>query len=295
MPRGFARALRGASDAAYRPVRQPVEGTMLSVAPGAGRGGGADPRNAALAPVELLRRLVERGEDALARTPEQLAVLREAGVVDAGGAGLLELVRGLAAALAGEPPARDAGRRRTRGGRRRHPPGGVEVPLLHGLRRRGRGPRRAPRSRTSWSASATRCSSSATATALKIHVHTDDPGRALALGTALGAIEGVEIANMHRQTVEREERLLEPVPDPRHTLETGVVAVVPGAGNRRLFESYGAARVLEGGQTMNPSTGDLLAAIEADAGDRGARPAEQLERDPLARSRPRPWRRSRCA
>ena len=68
---------------------------------------------------------------------------------------------------------------------------------------------------------------------------------------------------MHRQAVEREERLLEPVPDPRHTLETGVVAVVPGRGNRRLFESYGAARVLEGGQTMNPSTGDLLAAIEA--------------------------------
>ncbi|MEK7358584.1 MAG: hypothetical protein AAB250_19215, partial [Bdellovibrionota bacterium] len=75
--------------------------------------------------------------------------------------------------------------------------------------------------------------------ALKVHVHTDEPGRALALGTAVGTIEGVEIANMHRQTLEREERLLEAVPDLAHTLETGVVAVVPGAGNRRLFESYG--------------------------------------------------------
>jgi uncharacterized protein len=96
-----------------------------------------------------------------------------------------------------------------------------------------------------------------------VHVHTDEPGRALALGTALGTIEGVEIANMHKQTAEREERLLEAVPDPDLTLETGVVAVVPGEGNRRLFESYGAAKVIEGGQTMNPSTADIVAAIQA--------------------------------
>jgi len=68
---------------------------------------------------------------------------------------------------------------------------------------------------------------------------------------------------MHRQTLEREERLLEAVPDLDHTLETGVVAVVPGAGNRRLFESYGATRVIEGGQTMNPSTADIVAAVDA--------------------------------
>ena len=100
-------------------------------------------------------------------------------------------------------------------------------------------------------------------TALKIHVHTDEPGRALAFGTALGTIEGVEIANMHKQTEQRSERILESVPDPGLTLETGVVAVVPGAGNRRLFESYGAAKVIEGGQTMNPSTADIVAAIQA--------------------------------
>ena len=100
-------------------------------------------------------------------------------------------------------------------------------------------------------------------TALKIHVHTDEPGRALAFGTALGTIEGVEIANMHKQTEQRSERILESVPDPALTLETGVVAVVPGAGNRRLFESYGATKVIEGGQTMNPSTADIVAAIQA--------------------------------
>ena len=103
------------------------------------------------------------------------------------------------------------------------------------------------------------------ATAVKVHVHTDEPGSALAVGTRRGTIEGVEIANMHKQTEERAERLLRDgdVPDLGNTLETGVVAVVPGSGNRRLFESYGATRVIEGGQTMNPSTADIVAAIEA--------------------------------
>ena len=100
-------------------------------------------------------------------------------------------------------------------------------------------------------------------TALKVHVHTDDPGQALTFGTALGVVEGVEIANMHDQTAQREERLLEGAPTALATLETGLVAVCPGRGNRRLFESLGATRVIEGGQSMNPSAADILEAIEA--------------------------------
>src|ERR1051326_1699748 len=65
--------------------------------------------------------------------------------------------------------------------------------------------------------------------ALKVHVHTDDPGAALSLGTAVGTIDRIEIANMHEQTQQREERLLAVVPDERAT--AGVVAVVVGAGN----------------------------------------------------------------
>jgi len=95
-----------------------------------------------------------------------------------------------------------------------------------------------------------------------VHVHTDDPGAALHLGTAAGTIDGIEIANMHRQTLEREERLSE-VLEGLPTLETGVVAVAPGEGNRRLFESLGATRVIEGGQTMNPSTEEIVAAVDA--------------------------------
>ena len=156
-----ARAFRGASDAAYRAVRQPVEGTMLTVIRELAEEA-EDPRNAALEPAELLTMLVERGEDALARTPDQLAVLREAGVVDAGGAGLLELVRGIAAAAVRRADPGRAGRGGARGRARRRPPGALGVPLLHGLRGRGRGARRGRARGASSSSSATRCSSSAT-------------------------------------------------------------------------------------------------------------------------------------
>ena len=110
-PEIAARALRGATDAAYRAVRRPVEGTMLSVIRELAEE--AESRtNHGTQLGDLLIELVRRGEEAVARTPEQLAVLREAGVVDAGGAGLLELVRGVASAVSGEvvpaaPPAEE--------------------------------------------------------------------------------------------------------------------------------------------------------------------------------------------
>jgi DAK2 domain fusion protein YloV len=256
----LARAVRSASDAAYRAVRRPVEGTMLTVirelAEEAER-----PESRGLGLTDLLRALVRRGEEAVARTPEQLDVLREAGVVDAGGAGLLEIVRGLAAAQAGEelPEA----------------PVETEELSLDAIHQElslyryctvfvveGEG-LDADALETELEPLGDSLLVVGDASALKIHVHTDEPGRVLAAGTALGVVEGVEIANMHRQALQREQRLLDEVPDPGLILETGVVAVAPGAGNRRLFEAYGATRVIEGGQTMNPSTADIVAAIDA--------------------------------
>jgi dihydroxyacetone kinase-like predicted kinase len=92
--------------------------------------------------------------------------------------------------------------------------------------------------------------------AVKVHVHTDEPGAALALATERGVIEEVDIKNMHVQAADRTQRL------EREVGVTGAVAVVLGDGNQRLFESLGAATV-EGGETMNPSTADLVAAVEA--------------------------------
>jgi DAK2 domain fusion protein YloV len=257
----LARAFRSASDAAYRAVRRPVEGTMLTVI--REMADEAERREIRSLPkAELLERVVARGEDALARTPELLEVLREAGVVDAGGAGLLEIVRGLAAGVAGKdvPAAAAVG-------------GATEVGLdaVHQELSRyryctafvvegaGLDAEQLERELEPLGDSLLVVGDSS---ALKVHVHTDEPGAALALATRLGTIEGVEIANMHRQTVERERRLESSLAGVA-TLETGLVAVVPGEGNRRLFESYGATRVIEGGQTMNPSTAEIVAAVEA--------------------------------
>ena len=260
----LARSFRSASDAAYRAVRQPVEGTMLSVirelAEEAEQHTGTESTNA-----ELLAAVVRRGEEAVARTPEQLAVLREAGVVDAGGAGLLELVRGLAAAVAGEelpavPPQREE----------------LGVEAIHQELSRYR-------YCTTFMIEGDDLDSDTIESeleqlgdsllvvgdreALKVHVHTDEPGRALAIGTTVGVIDRVEIANMHEQTVRREERLLEAVPD-APAAQSAVVAVVAGDGNRRLFESLGATMIVEGGQTMNPATAELVAAVdETDAAE----------------------------
>jgi DAK2 domain fusion protein YloV len=251
----LARAFRGASDEAYAAVRKPVEGTMLTVIRALAKAAEAAPP---LEPAELFALLVERGEQAVARTQEQLDVLREAGVVDAGGAGLVELVRGLAAAAAGEVPTAPAEAPR------------LSVEAVH--------QQLSPyRYCTTFVVEGSDLDSSALEvelerlgdsllvvgdpSALKVHVHTDDPGAALTLGTHAGVIEGVEIADMHRQTEEREERLLASLPG--GASRSAVVAVVAGEGNARLFEDLGAERIVEGGQTMNPSTADLLAAIEA--------------------------------
>jgi uncharacterized protein len=263
-PRLAARALRGASDAAYRAVRRPVEGTMLSVVRELAEE--AEHRAGDPAPLgELLVELVRRGEEAVARTPEQLEVLREAGVVDAGGAGLVELLRGVAAAVSGEPvPEAPEVAAET---------AGVDAIHLEPSRYRyctvfvveGEG---LDRDRLEGELEALGDSLLVVGdeSALKVHVHTDDPGAALSLGTAAGAIQGVEIANMHEQQEQRERRL-SVVPDPVAHAVSGVVAVVAGEGNRNLFESVaepvGPLRIVEGGQTANPSTAELVAALQA--------------------------------
>jgi uncharacterized protein len=220
--------------------------------------------NRRLSPPELLQAVLVRGEDALARTPEMLEVLRAAGVVDAGGAGLVEITRGLALGMAGEPIPESPVET-----------GALGIEAIHQELSKYR-------YCTVFVVEGERLDLAALETeleqigdsllvvgdesALKVHVHTDEPGLALSAATAIGVVEGVEIANMHVQASQREERLLEGTAaalPALATLETGLVAICPGQGNRRLFESLGATRVIEGGQTMNPSAAELVEAIEA--------------------------------
>ena len=257
----LSKAFRGASDTAYRAVKRPVEGTMLTVIREMAEESERKEHRGAR-PNDLLRAVLARGEDAVARTPELLDVLRNAGVVDAGGAGLVEIARGMVHGATGEELPEAPVEAESLGFDAIHQELSeyryctVFVVEGEGL------------DKDAFEDELEEIGDSllvvGDSTALKVHVHTDDPGRALTLGTARGVVERVEIANMHVQTAQREERLLEgAAPAGLATLETGLVAVCPGRGNRRLFESLGAARVIEGGQTMNPSAADIVEAIEA--------------------------------
>jgi DAK2 domain fusion protein YloV len=249
-----ATALRRGSDTAYAAVREPVEGTILTIARELAEE--AEGRRADDLPA-LLAALVARGDAAVARTQEQLEQLRKAGVVDAGAAGLVEIVRGIAAHVSGEPLPEPV----------EAEPFAPEAVHQEASRYRyctvfvveGEDLDRTvlERDLAPLGDSLLVVGDSA---ALKAHVHTDDPGAALRTGTALGVIERVEISNMHLQTAQREERLSHAGAEDRRT---AVVAVVAGEGNRRLFESMGATGIVDGGETMNPSTEELLEAVES--------------------------------
>src|SRR5437764_3731468 len=232
----LARALRRASDTAYAQVGKPVEGTMLTaireLAEEAEAGGDADA-------------ILARGDACVARTRERLPVLREAGVVDAGAAGLVELVRGFAGrggAVAGAQavPLEAVGHELSQfrfctsfvvEGESLDAP-----PLQRELEQLGDS-----------------VLVVGTETALRIHVHTDEPDRAVSLGRARGMVEALEVADMHEQIVARTQRL--------EQAACVVVAVAEGAGNQRLFESLGAL-VVNG--ATSPSPRELLAVLEAD-------------------------------
>jgi DAK2 domain fusion protein YloV len=245
----LAHAFRSASDAAYRAVKKPVEGTMLTairtMADAAERGGD-------------LAAIVEQGDETVTATQKMLPILTEAGVVDAGAAGLVEIVRGIEAVLGGHtlaPPV--------------EPDGELAFEAIHQELSRYRyctvfvveGERLdSDELETELEQLGDSILVVGDAAAVKVHVHTDDPGRALSLGTARGVVAGVEIANMHTQAHEREERLLHAVPA-EEPAACAAVVVTAGAGNRALAESFGA-EVVEGGPTMNPSTADILAAVD---------------------------------
>jgi uncharacterized protein len=247
-----ASAFAAARVTAYAAVGVPVEGTMLTVIGAMARGATA----AQPSGIEhTLEAALAAGELALSRTPELLPRLREAGVVDAGGAGLVELVRGLLAGLRGEPAPVA-------------PTVAGHVPVLDDLHDEPS----IHRYCTSFLVEGPEVERGAVERALaafgdsilvvgappafKVHVHTDDPGGAIRLGTDAGTIGGVEVTDMHAQMAARLERLA-----PLRACD--VVFVSRGDGNRALAESLGARVILDrGARGDDPSTAELVAAIE---------------------------------
>jgi DAK2 domain fusion protein YloV len=263
-------AMARAAQRAYSSVREPAEGTILTVVRDMATcvaseiahmgdtrlGAEGDPavQNAVIA--DVLERALRAGEESVRRGPEQLAILRESGVVDAGGHALTVMVAGMIAALRGsEPP---AVARHAAPARVTHPEHESStfrfctnfVVTGHDL---DPGP---------WIERLEALGDSVLvvgdAATLKIHVHTDFPGGATALFHGIGAVSHLDIADMHAQVAERDARLSGAAGAAQQ--RCGALAVVAGEGMRELYESLGVF-VLDGGPTLNPSTYELLAGI----------------------------------
>jgi DAK2 domain fusion protein YloV len=266
-----AAAMARAADRAYGSVRDPAEGTILTVVremaarvaseiahmdePRLHSRVDDDTQNAMIA--EVLEAALRSGELSVARGPELLPILREAGVVDAGGYGLTVMFAGVIAALRGTEAPKLA----------HHTPARITHPQHESTTYRYctnfavTGEDLDP---TAWNDLLERLGDSVLVVGdshtLKVHLHTDEPGRATALFEEIGDVSHLDVADMTEQVQERSERLAEAVQ------ASGVLAVVSGAGMRELFGSLGAV-VLDGGSTLNPSTYELLAGIHAVAAE----------------------------
>ncbi|WP_249009424.1 DAK2 domain-containing protein [Conexibacter sp. DBS9H8] len=265
-------ALARAADQAYGSVREPAEGTILTVAremahriaseiahmedarlaPGATNGD--QDRVAA----DVLEAALETGQESVRRGPDILPVLRDAGVVDAGGYGLTVLLSGIAGALRGEQ-ALDLDH---------HGPARVTHPQHASATFRyctNFAVTGAHLDQRQFAAELERIGDSVLvvgdATTLKVHVHTDDPDAATGLFHDHGTVSHIDIADMSEQVRDRDARLSAQQASDGDPV-CGALAVVTGAGITALFEQLGTV-TLDGGKTLNPSTYDLLAAIHA--------------------------------
>src|SRR3954447_14641280 len=260
-----ASAMARAAERAYGSVREPAEGTILTVVremaarvasdvahmdePRLLQRVDDDTQNALIA--EVLEAALRSGELSVARGPELLPILREAGVVDAGGYGLTVMFAGVIAALRGTTAPELA----------HHTPARITHPQHESSTFRYctnfavTGEELEP---ADWNDSLERFGDSVLVVGdshtLKGHLPTDEPERATALFAEIGEVSHLDIADMTEQVAQRGERLAE-------IIETcGVLAVVAGAGFSELFESIGAV-ALDGGGTWTPSPYELLAGI----------------------------------
>ena len=264
-------AMARSAQRAYDSVRAPAEGTMLTVVRDMATSVASElahmpePRLAAEADAavqnrliaDVLERAVVAGEASLRRGPDLLPVLREAGVVDAGGYGVIVILAGVVAALRGdEAPALE-----------HHAPARISHPEHASETFRwctnfavtGRG-LEAQGFVAALEAIGDSVLVVGDRSTLKVHIHTDDPEQAIAVFAGAGTVSRLDVADMRAQVAERDTRLHAGHAAP--AARSGALAVVSGPGLRDLFASLGA-HVLDGGPTLNPSTHELLAGIHA--------------------------------
>ncbi len=274
----LARACDRATATAYKAVMKPKEGTILTVAKGISQ------KAAELAETTddlevFIPEVIKRAEEVLAETPELLPVLKEAGVVDSGGQGLLEVIRGAYDAFLGKEidyTAIEAG-----SGTKMVKPGQqAEADIRFGYCTEFIIMTEKPftdKDETEFKAYLESIGDSIVCVAdddiVKIHVHTNDPGLAIQKALTYGQLSRMKIDNMREEHQEKLIRDAEKVAaqqaqaaeakkkkEPRKSV--GFIAVSIGEGMNEIFRELGVDHIIEGGQTMNPSTDDMLNAID---------------------------------
>ena len=271
-PPDFARAMKAGADLAYKAVMKPKEGTILTVA----RVMAEDAlKQAEQTPDDydaLFSTILKSGAEILKKTPDMLPALKEAGVVDSGGRGLLYIYTGYAAALRGESIEEMLQQTATDDGTFRDDHDAIAefeytYHVVYTLRSLGEdytaedvGSLRRRLNRIG-----NMVNVEGEEAPWRVHVHTNNPGGALSFGVELGEVTDVEVLNMpadRRAKNPPEEP--EAAPDegiPAERKASGMVAVSLGDGFSHIFRDLGVDVVVEGGQTMNPSIDDILQAI----------------------------------
>ncbi len=265
----LAVAMEEAAQTAYRGVIRPVEGTILTVV----REAAEEAARAADESGDLiyvLEQMVRRAQDAVARTPELLSVLAEAGVVDAGGQGLYIILEGMLRYSRGETVLEDAHLVHVA-----HTPRAARISVEEGYGYDvqfiivGEG-LDVPVIREDIDAMGECALVVGDPNAVKVHVHVPDPGVPVSYAVKLGSLQDVVVEDMQAQFEEfapgREHPSVLAVPV--DATEIASVAVVAGGGLASVFQSLGVTVIVHGGQTMNPSTEEILQAVESVPNDR---------------------------
>ena len=271
----FIQALVGGYKMAYRAVMDPVEGTILTVCRESAEKVLRESKN--LKSVEeVLKLYLEQAKETLIKTPELLPVLKEAGVVDSGGAGFIKIIEGWVMALEGQI-LNEAEQLSMPQQQKEHYIGAENLGVvdikfgyctefivkLHKPEKFKESYMKDPLSQMGDSLVVV-----ADDDLLKVHVHTNQPGVALTLAQKYGDIQTIKIENMrlqHSTIMEHANEKPEPQKQakPAKKSKYGIIAVASGQGIHDAFKELGVDIVIDGGQTMNPSTEAFIQAVES--------------------------------
>ena len=272
-PAAMCQAFTKAVETAYKAVMKPKEGTILTVAREVSEGANElYEEDASVSMEALLKAALDRGDEALAATPEMLPVLKEAGVVDSGGQGLMEILHGAYDVFCGKEVDYKGNAAERRMETSRGPAVYCTEFVVSLNDEYSKDPLSAGAALTAkFDGEDEETAFLAENTLLKVHVHTQHPGQILEKAMEFGLISRVKaevITHGHMLTVFTPSQLEEALSsgqektDSEPRKDVGFVAVAAGEGLCSIFKDLGVDCMIEGGQTMNPSTDDVLGAIE---------------------------------